>query len=145
MDYPITIYAIRHNVTNRVYVGSSKNAEKRIKSHLSQLRGHRHIVEDMQSDFDKYGEDYTITILEEVFNYQDRLKEYDWMVKYNSHIRGKGYNYKDVIFKKRFNRSTVKKRAVCLTEDEKELIEIIRSSENPQETLLTAIKVFSSF
>lgn len=97
MDYPRKIYAIKHNATNRVYVGSSKNADKRIYAHLSALRGHRHIVEDMQADFDKYGEDYTITILDEIAGYAENSKEYEWMKKFQSHIKGNGYNYKDIL------------------------------------------------
>jgi hypothetical protein len=49
----------------------------------------------MQADFDQYGEDYTITILEHDVKFEDKDKEYEWMVKYQSHIRGIGYNYKD--------------------------------------------------
>jgi hypothetical protein len=49
----------------------------------------------MQADFDKYGEDYTFTVLEDVFEFKDKEKEYEWQKKYQSHIRGIGYNYKD--------------------------------------------------
>ena len=62
------------------------------------LRSHKHHVEDMQSDFDEYGDNYTIIILEENVGFKDRYKEYQWMEKYQSHIRGKGYNYNDPHF-----------------------------------------------
>ncbi len=95
MDFPRTVYAIQHNKTSRTYIGSSKNPEKRVRSHLSALRSGRHSIKDMQDDFDLYGDDYTITYLEEITDYSDRFHEYDWMYRYNSHIRGKGYNYMD--------------------------------------------------
>lgn len=101
MSSKLKIYCIRHNVTNRVYIGISQRVNERLKSHFDSLRGHRHIVEDMQDDFDKYGDDYTVTILEENVDYKDKYKEYQWMEKFQSHIRGKGYNYKDHVFTSR--------------------------------------------
>lgn len=95
MNLPRKIYAIRHNVTNRVYVGSSCRVDQRLMNHIHSLRSHKHHIEDMQADFDKYGEDYTFTILDEILVYKDKEKEYEWMKKYQSHIRGIGYNYKD--------------------------------------------------
>jgi hypothetical protein len=59
----------------------------------------------MQADFDKYGDDYTVTILEEIVDYNDRYKEFQWMEKYQSHIRGNGYNYKEPHF---FNKPRIK-------------------------------------
>lgn len=113
MNTPLKIYCIRHNVTNRVYIGSSQRVEQRLKNHFEALRGHRHIVEDMQDDFDKYGDNYTVTILEEVVDYNEKNKEYQWMEKYQSHVRGKGYNYKDHVFTSR------KKAKIMLTFDGK--------------------------
>lgn len=95
MKFPRKIYAIKHNITNRVYVGSSSDVEQRLKNHIFALRAHRHVVEDMQVDFDRYGEDYTFTILDEIDGIEGNVKEYEWMKKYQSHLRGKGYNYKD--------------------------------------------------
>ena len=95
MRIPRKVYAIRHNVTNRVYIGSSCRVDNRLMNHICKLRRHKHHIEDMQSDFDQYGEDFTFTILEDITKYEDREKEYDWMMKYQSHIRGIGYNYKD--------------------------------------------------
>ena len=98
MDLPRTVYAIKHNKTNRVYIGSSKNPDMRVKQHIFALRGGRHTVEDMQADFDKFGEDYEVLYLEVIKKYSDRFHEYDWMEKYKSYIRGVGYNYKDRFF-----------------------------------------------
>ena len=95
MKLPRKVYVIRHNVTNRVYVGSSYNLNVRIKNHLQRLRSHSHNVEDMQTDFDRYGEDYSIEIVDEILHITDSYKEYEWMEKYQSRIRGIGYNYLD--------------------------------------------------
>lgn len=97
MNGKLCVYAIRHNVTNRVYIGSSSKVDQRFKNHMYCLRGGRHPVEDMQADFDKYGEDYTFTILEDVC-YSDKKAEFRWMEKYQSYVRGVGYNYKDHYF-----------------------------------------------
>ena len=95
MERPKVIYAIQHNVTKRIYIGSSINVKSRYQSHLYQLRAGKHRIEDMQSDFNEYGEDYSLFILGEYTSYRNRRVEYEWMRKYQSHIRGKGYNYKD--------------------------------------------------
>jgi group I intron endonuclease len=95
MNYPRKVYAIRHNVTGRVYIGSSYRVDKRFNQHINALRSHRHPVEDMQADFDQYGEDFTLTILDHIAKSADNCKEYDWMRKNHSYIRGVGYNYKD--------------------------------------------------
>ena len=98
MDFPRKIYAIKHNTTGKIYVGSSQQVDKRISAHLSRLRSHTHGVEDMQADFDKYGENYTITILDEISKPEDWVKEYECMTKNWSAIRGFGYNYKDTFY-----------------------------------------------
>lgn len=90
-----TIYAIQHNVTKRIYIGSTQNVRKRYFQHISKLRNGKHSVEDMQKDFDQYGEDYALFILEEINGCGNRAKEYEWMRKYRSDVRGIGYNYKD--------------------------------------------------
>lgn len=140
MEFPRKVYAIKHNKTGRIYIGSSSNLDRRIKHHMAALRRHAHTVEDMQADYDKYGEDYTLSILEEIFEYKDRKKEYEWMGKYQSNIRGIGYNYKDSVWNKRTG-----KREKKMSQNERKLINIIQQSDNPEQTVLLAIKIFSSF
>jgi hypothetical protein len=93
--FPRFVYAIKHNPTGRVYVGSSKDPEERMRSHLWALRRRAHIVADMQADFDTYGDDYSCFILDTIPDIHEKDREYEWMEHYGSHIRGKGYNYKD--------------------------------------------------
>ena len=95
MNYPRKVYAIRHNVTNRVYIGSSCRVDRRFQQHISAVRCHRHPVEDMQADFDQHGDNFTLTVLDHIATSEDLYKEYDWMHKNRSYIRGVGYNYKD--------------------------------------------------
>ena len=95
MKIPRDVYALRHNVTNRVYIGSTCNITKRLKKHLRDLQNHCHSVEDMQEDFDKYGDDFTVTILDTIQEYEEKDKEYLWMIEHRSNVRGIGYNYKD--------------------------------------------------
>lgn len=89
------VYAIQHNVTKRMYIGSSNNVKSRYFNHIYRLRSGKHNIEDMQADFDQYGEDYSVFVLDQFTSYIDRRIEYEWMQKYQTHIRGKGYNYKD--------------------------------------------------
>ena len=95
MKFPRKIYAITHNVTKRTYIGSSCRVEARIGSHLSRLRCHKHHIGDMQADYDKYGELYSIEVIDEISCYDERHKEYEWMERFKSRIRGIGYNYLD--------------------------------------------------
>ncbi|MBQ8836421.1 MAG: GIY-YIG nuclease family protein [Clostridia bacterium] len=95
MKFPRKVYCIRHNVTNRVYIGSSCHVDARLSAHMSALRNHGHLVEDMQKDFDRYGEDFMFAVLDEIGSPEEKEKEYQWMDKYRSYIRGVGYNYKD--------------------------------------------------
>ena len=97
MDRPRYVYAIQHNVSKRIYIGSSQEVKNRYQNHMYLLRAGKHKIEDMQTDFDEYGEDYSLFILDEYTSRRERGKEYEWMMKYQSHIRGKGYNYKDKV------------------------------------------------
>ena len=97
MDLPRTIYAIQHNKTKRIYVGSSVNAKKRYLSHMTSLRNHKHPNKLMQEDFDAYGEDYSLFLLEEIKEYSNRSKEYEWMHKLGTYDPEVGYNFKDAL------------------------------------------------
>ena len=93
--YPRVVYMITHNVTKRMYIGSTSMFNRRIQLHLNALRSGRHTVEDMQADYNNYGEDYSIEILDKILDKDRFRKEYIYMDLYKSHVRGLGYNYKD--------------------------------------------------
>lgn len=90
-----TIYAIQNKVNKKIYIGRTQNAYQRLQSHLRNLRKGTHIIEDMQKDFDIYGDVFEIFILETNIAPLDKLTEYKYIKKYNSYIRECGYNYKD--------------------------------------------------
>ena len=87
------VYMICHNQTGRKYIGQSGNAERRIKYHMTLLRAGKHPVEDMQKDFDEFGDNYTVSILGS--NAGHPTLEIEMMEKHGTCIRGNGYNYKD--------------------------------------------------
>ncbi len=93
--YPRVVYKITHNVTKRAYIGTSGKFETRIKLHFNALRSGRHSVEDMQNDFDNYGDNFTVEIVDIIHNMSEVRKEYDLILACHTHIRGVGYNYKD--------------------------------------------------
>lgn len=95
MIIPRTIYAMRHNPTGKVYVGSSGDAKKRIKQHLCLLSLGKHKIENLQSDYDTYGGDFTIFKLATINKFEDRYLEYIWMEALHSRDPEHGYNYKD--------------------------------------------------
>lgn len=66
---------------------------------MNLLRRGKHPVEDMQNDYNTYGEVFEGIILEE-FSPKDfdgiTRKEGYWQHAFNTKDRSKGYNYKDV-------------------------------------------------
>ena len=88
-----SIYAIQHNVTKRVYVGTSMRVEQRIREHIGHLRHHNHINPELQKDYDLYGEDYSYFLLETGIGFMDCFdREYEWMCILNSNVKETGYN-----------------------------------------------------
>jgi group I intron endonuclease len=62
----IGIYRIKNLVNEKCYYGSSKNIQKRWKTHLNQLRNKKHINCILQNAWNKYGEDnFIFEIVEE--------------------------------------------------------------------------------
>lgn len=51
------IYKIYCKETNKYYIGQSVNVESRLKAHLNELKNNKHINQELQSDFNSYGED----------------------------------------------------------------------------------------
>ena len=90
------VYAIKNQVTGKMYIGSSRCISYRFKSHLSALRSGRHVNKDMQDDFNLYGEENFIFI--PLFETSERHKtdlEYFLMEILRTHDINTGYNNKD--------------------------------------------------
>jgi group I intron endonuclease len=56
----IGIYRIKNLRNNKCYYGSSKNIEKRFKTHLRQLKKGKHHNKHLQRSWDKHGENYFV-------------------------------------------------------------------------------------
>lgn len=96
MPKPVrVVYAITHNATGKVYVGITGNLKTRYQKHINDLRRGAHSVRDLQQDFDRYGEDFTLTVLEELDTWYASDLEHEWMEKLRSRDRRYGYNYRD--------------------------------------------------
>ena len=52
-------------------------------------------ADEMQKDFDEYGEDYSLFVLEVITSYEDRFREYELMKEYGTFDKSVGYNRKD--------------------------------------------------
>ena len=90
------IYCIRNLVTNKVYIGKSKNIYNRIAAHINELRRrskneNRHLI----NAWFKYGENnFDYCVLEYLSLDEDLLRDRElyWIQKYNSTERKCGYN-----------------------------------------------------
>lgn len=95
MDYPRIVYALRHNPTGKIYIGSTRHPQKRLMTHFYTLKNGNHQVKAMQEDFDKYGDDYSVFILDVITRWYDRQKEYYWMDVFHTRDPVLGYNTND--------------------------------------------------
>ena len=102
--YPRIVYAIRHTVTGRIYIGSTgKELHERYSAHISLLRKGSHSSKLMQKDFDEFGENYTVYKLDTIPTYNERDMEYQYMLKYDTGNPNKGYNQYDIRLRAKLN------------------------------------------
>ena len=95
MRYPRVVYAIQHNETGRIYVGSTVDLERRIAEHMLQLRKGSHGNPYLQKDYDEVGQEFTVYRLDQIANVFENRKEYDWMMKLHTTDPEYGYNMDD--------------------------------------------------
>ena len=97
------VYAIVCSQNNKRYVGCTHNPRKRAWEHISELKRNAHVVEDLQTDFNKYGQNaFHIELLGKYYGgVAQTTYERDWMDYFMSYIRARGYNYRDSICTKR--------------------------------------------
>lgn len=87
------IYGIKNNLKNRIYIGSSKNIERRIKTHKQHLEKGCHNCRLMQKHYDENKEAFEFFIVEDGIC-EDYLKSYErfYINKYNALSKMYGYN-----------------------------------------------------
>lgn len=96
MKLPRTIYALRHEATGKVYIGSTAQPRQRFLKHCNRLKNGTHNSKQFQSDYDRHDDkSLTLVELDVVQNFDERYKEYEWMKAYNTFDPARGYNYAD--------------------------------------------------
>lgn len=98
VPYPRYVYALKCNANGKIYVGSTINLERRLKAHLQQLKKRTHANKNLQTDFDTYGNDFSMSVLDFIETPADSHIEYTWMEKLNTNNPEIGYNYADPYF-----------------------------------------------
>lgn len=89
------IYAIKHIVSGKVYIGKSKNIGRRFNQYLYDFKHNRRrqINEYLSNAISKYGiESFSFSVVEEVSISELADRELFWIKKLNSHKRYYGYN-----------------------------------------------------
>lgn len=89
------VYAIRHNKTERIYIGSTERGVWRINDHIRLLRRGKHKNKLMQSDYDEFGEDYSFYRLDLIPTGFQRDRESFWMDVFRTQDPRYGYNQND--------------------------------------------------
>lgn len=91
------IYVLTHVKTGKKYVGRSKQPKERYRRHMWALKRGAHNNNEMQSDYSRYGGDYTFEIVSEEHKRLGKLDsdERKWMIKLKTYDERYGYNTKD--------------------------------------------------
>jgi len=94
MENKIAIYKIINIINNKVYVGSSKNINKRKSRHFCDLRDNKHSNKHLQNSYNKYGKNnFKFEIIEYIDNENKLLeREQYWIDKLNVCDKNFGYN-----------------------------------------------------
>jgi group I intron endonuclease len=114
------IYQIRNVISNKIYIGSSKDIYKRWKQHKTLLKSNRHHSPYLQNAWNKDGDkNFEFTILQVVDDenqlldieqeWLDKTKCYNQEIGYNINTKTKGLNIEDILsFRKEKNKQKEK-------------------------------------
>lgn len=94
---PFYVYAIKNNVTDKIYVGRTCNPERRWQTHMYDLRARRHNVSDMTIDYHKYGKESFSFEVVGAYKTEDMAKTMEtfYMKVLRSQNPAYGYNHLD--------------------------------------------------
>lgn len=93
------IYAIQHDVTKRIYVGST-GSQMRIAHHMAAIKSGRHSVQLINEDCENHGFKFTTYMLEMIPDDLASSREHYWMNYFDTANPDHGYNYKDYFARK---------------------------------------------
>lgn len=87
------IYKITCKVTNKIYIGSSNNIEKRWNEHIWELNNNRHSNKHLLKAWHKYGsKEFEFSIIEECEEDDLLIREQYYLDYYKSYNHNLGYN-----------------------------------------------------
>lgn len=96
MKLPRTVYALRHDATGKLYIGSTANTHQRLLKHANRLKNGTHNSKNLQADYNSHEDKgLTFIVLDTIRTYTERNKEYEWMAVYDTCNPAHGYNYAD--------------------------------------------------
>lgn len=88
------VYKITCIPNGKIYIGSSKNIDKRWNEHIYELNNHRHCNMFLQEDWDKYGQsEFKFEVIEETEECNRFEIEQEYIDEFRPYYRnGNGYN-----------------------------------------------------
>lgn len=90
------IYKIENVVNNKIYIGRSKNIDRRIKQHKTELRQQKHGNRYLQNSWNKHGEgSFLFTVVEYCDIHSLEEREIYWISEYKATDRNIGFNIKE--------------------------------------------------
>lgn len=118
MESKAYVYALRHKKTGKVYVGCTRNVERRIREHMKHLINNTHPNAQMQADYNEFGGEYYYYVLFSAFAGYDAFQmERHFMSLLGTRDPEKGYNSSDNSKEFSLSNFTKKKASKLLLEE----------------------------
>ena len=89
------IYCITNTVNGKKYIGSTYDIKTRFYGHLHALKNGNHHSGQMQDDYNRYGNVFTVEVLEVCHAMDSAEKERNWMLRHKTYFDKYGYNTGD--------------------------------------------------